>query len=655
MIRKPIHIAVIVSTPNEEYQSRILNGIRQYSSENNITLEMFTAFANIGNGNSHDIGEFNIFTLIDYSRFDGVILLINTIQSVSFMKKIIKRVKDSGIPAVCIDQQVEGLYSICIDNESAMRGIVEHFIVKHGFTRINYITGPDDNIDSQQRLKAYKQTMIDYGLPVEEERIYHGNFVASGGTDAIKYFFNSSLEQPQAIVCANDVMAVAAINMLHTIGMHIPQDICVSGFDHTENARNYSPSVTSVDRPLEEVGKLACTKIVGHMNGRKQELHTIMETKCVFSQSCGCNNSTGSDADEFRRNTYSVMESYSGGFSLVSRLNSALISCDQLDSFMENLKKFIPEFRCREFYLCLAESFDKDIQNFKSEDLDLSHIHDPEYHLPAAFSGLAIPVIAYRNGKFFDMEPFPMTDMLPGLFDGKNDIGNYWFVPLHFQEQTLGYIVIKDSSFPMSPHFHSCIMDISNSLDNVRKIICLDLITQRLNKLYAIDNLANINNRNGFRISTQYPYQKCVREKKPVMVMFLDLDGLKSINDNYGHKAGDTAIISVADSLRNSCRNGEICCRFGGDEFIVFAADYTEEKAKALKKHIEDELDAINKNLNAPYSIGASIGYHIAVPQETQNIFELVTVADSLMYIEKRRKKTSRYLKHRFEPDDEEG
>ena len=147
------HIAVVVSTLDQEYQSDILSGIRQFAFANHITLEHFVAFGNIGGDMRHDTGEYNIFSLADFSRFDGVVLIINTIQLPDCMENVLSRVREAGIPAVCIDKDVEDLYSIGIDNTAAMRDMMEHFIHHHGFRRINYISGPVDNIDSIERLQ----------------------------------------------------------------------------------------------------------------------------------------------------------------------------------------------------------------------------------------------------------------------------------------------------------------------------------------------------------------------------------------------------------------------------------------------------------------------------------------------------------------------
>ncbi len=642
-----IHIAVIVSTLDEEYQSGILSGIRQFAFANRITLEHFVAFGNHGDDIRHDTGEYNIFSLANFRRFDGVILVINTIQFPDCMENVIARVRDAGIPAVFIDKDVPGFDTIGIDNESSMYKMVEHFIVHHGHTRINYISGPDDNIDSAQRLMAYKNALEAHGIPVETERIYHGNFITKDGPNAVRQFLRSSLEFPQAIVCANDNMALSAINALTANGIRVPEDVAVSGFDYTYNARNFSPSLTSVDRPLERVGQLACQKILAKLKGKPMERSTVLSTHCYFSNSCGCPDVPHYDGIAFRKRNFSVMESFTSDVSLVSRMSAALAECDNLEEYTVNLQRFIPEIQAKEFYLCLCDSWKQGIMMDETEENYLMHILSPNNYIVSGYGETIQMPLAYKDGKFFQMQDFAASKMLPGLFAEDNEPGNYYFIPLHFRERCVGYCVIKDSDFPISSKlFHTFIMNIANSLESVRKIICLDRVTQKLDKLYTVDTLANINNRNGFRISTQQLYSYCISTQKPVMLMFLDMDGLKQINDTYGHKEGDNAIICMADALRMSCTGGEICCRFGGDEFIIFAADYSEERAAKLQARIEQLLSEISVERHLPYPLQTSLGYHITVPKPEMDLFQLVTIADNIMYAAKKKKKTSRYLKH---------
>ena len=219
-------------------------------------------------------------------------------------------------------------------------------------------------------------------------------------------------------------------------------------------------------------------------------------------------------------------------------------------------------------------------------------------------------------------------------------------VPLHFGERCLGYMAISNCKLPLhNSLFQSWCISMSNSLENMRKIITLEFAVDRLGKLYTQDTFSGIYNRNGFVKATKDIYADCVKNNRSVMLMFIDLDGLKTINDTYGHDIGDLAISSIAGVLRSVCKQGEIYCRFGGDEFIVFAADATEEEASALTKLIADNIAELNASGVNPFTLSASTGYVITKPQEGEDIFNFVTEADKVMYAEKKKKKLSKYLK----------
>lgn len=222
-------IAVFLSGLDEEYQNQITQGIHEFAAAHNIDVLHFIAFGGILNNGSYDTGEYNIFRLPNLQELDGVILLTNTIDSPETVREIISQVRASGVPAVSVDADYQDFFSICVDNHSAMAQIVRHFTNEHGLRRINYVSGPDDNPDSIARLAAYKQVLEEHNIPIEEARIYHGTFQRRDGRTAVDVFLRSDLPMPEAIVCANDTMAVSVIGALNARGIRVPGDIMVSG------------------------------------------------------------------------------------------------------------------------------------------------------------------------------------------------------------------------------------------------------------------------------------------------------------------------------------------------------------------------------------------------------------------------------------------
>lgn len=641
MEQKVFNIAVIVSGIDEEYQNSILLGIHEFAKTRNINICHFIAFGGMLGNQKHDIGEFNIYNLVNYEKLDGVILLNNTIYFTEMKFKIITELENHSIPVVSIDQDLPSHYYVGINNYKAMYELVEHVISAHGAKKLNFITGPDNNPESNLRFQAFQDVLEEHSIPFEEERVYHGLFLSKDGRSAVERFLASDLPFPDAIICANDVMAISATIALEKHNIIAPQDVIITGFDNIYNARNYAPSITSVARPLFQSGYRACEIIFQHCNGQKQPRVQIFDTSLALAESCGCKNITSDNANSFRKDNLSVLDRYQVD---VQRNNSMACSLTESESLEDNIAKLkvcVNAIACEEFYLCMCDDWDSTSAT-KGEDKDFHF----ENYIINGYTDKIHVVLAYRDGDFFDCPDFQAKEMLPRLFEPQEKGKSYFFLPIHFRERCLGYCVICNCRFPMeSPNFPSWIMNISNSLENVRKMICMDAVVQELDKLYIIDPLSGIYNRNGFTRGTQENYQYCTERSLPVMVMFMDMDGLKYINDTYGHKAGDKAIRALGQVLKQACVNGEIYSRFGGDEFLIFAVDYTDAQAKALTQKIEELLHHYNETEKDVFTLNASIGYHIETPTANTPLFSLITIADLKMYEEKKKKKQSRYLR----------
>ena len=121
--------------------------------------------------------------------------------------------------------------------------------------------------------------------------------------------------------------------------------------------------------------------------------------------------------------------------------------------------------------------------------------------------------------------------------------------------------------------------------------------------------------------------------------MFADLDGLKQINDQYGHEAGSDAIIAFSKILRSALRDADLVSRWGGDEFVILAIGAPGETSDMIIARIHTKLQQHNSEGSSPYDLACSIGV-TPVPNDGQKSFEsLIAEADQAMYQEKRRRK----------------
>ncbi len=188
---------------------------------------------------------------------------------------------------------------------------------------------------------------------------------------------------------------------------------------------------------------------------------------------------------------------------------------------------------------------------------------------------------------------------------------------------------------------------VRDSEDNpVHFIFQIQDITERkraetaLQSLSLVDELTGLYNRRGFLAVSDQHLSDLHRNKKTPVIVYADLDGLKQINDSFGHREGDRALTKAADILKETFRNSDILGRLGGDEFVVLAAIDPDEDAQSLTLRLQEAFEATNSLRNRPYDLSASIGIAHFGDNNNHSIEELMAEADRAMYAEKRSKRS---------------
>lgn len=158
--------------------------------------------------------------------------------------------------------------------------------------------------------------------------------------------------------------------------------------------------------------------------------------------------------------------------------------------------------------------------------------------------------------------------------------------------------------------------------------------------LSITDYLTGLYNRRGFMTLAEQQIKMVGRtdKKSLLLLLFADLDKMKSINDNLGHQKGDNALIEVASILKNVFRESDIIARIGGDEFAVLGLVAEKSDIVALESRLQEQIDLHNAYKNRDYTISLSVGIAYGDPENHDTIDELMSKADQLMYEQKRRK-----------------
>lgn len=632
-------IAVLVAGARFDSQQRIINGIMESAISDGADIYLFTCDAWTYSTSYYSKGESAIFKLPNFEDYDGIILHGDTIYNKEIMNQVIRAIHKSGVPCISLNVRYEGMLFVGMENENGITKIVNHLIQVHHAKRLNYISGPAGNADSTGRLEAFKQAVLNNGLPLEEERIFYGDYHPESGKDAVEHFYHSDLEFPDAIVAANDEMALGAFYELQDIGYSVPDQILLTGYDNAFAGRNHHPKITSVDRPERELGQRAYEILKDYIEGQDVEEEELL-CHPVFTESCGCEDKVVEDYMGIRKRyvkeklhitTYSeIIKSSSADF-------TGVMTFEQL---LEKIRKYVEMMDLKEFYLCLCVVEEP----FANEAFPKYNVELDTTDLTSYAEEICIPLV-YRDGKFSRYGRFSVKELLPREFTENRKGSFYTMVPLHYQERCYGYCVLGNSRLMMdSELFHLFVMNINNALENIRKQNMLNSMVERLNKMWVYDTLTGVFNRAGFFKFAPNIINEARRRGNDLFVLFLDLDGLKSVNDKYGHDEGDNFIKAMATVLNKARQHGELLMRYGGDEFVVLSQGFTPLDAEEYVARIQAGIEEYNAASNRPYKLEASMGYSIVKPSENMDMEAMVETADQEMYKVKNEKKRQKKL-----------
>jgi len=174
--------------------------------------------------------------------------------------------------------------------------------------------------------------------------------------------------------------------------------------------------------------------------------------------------------------------------------------------------------------------------------------------------------------------------------------------------------------------------------------------TEELRSLSLRDGLTGLYNRRGFLELSAQVLRVARRESQRVTLLFVDLDGLKGINDRLGHEAGDRAIVEAGEILRSTCRSSDVVGRLGGDEFVVLASKLDAASVDILKTRLERAVQGLNLMPGREYELGFSVGLATFDPALPVPIETLLAQADARMYEAKRTRRRKRQERSASDP-----
>lgn len=618
-------VAVFANGWSNEYLQLVLEGIKKRAKESNVDLYAFINYSFGDEKNLENVGERNIFMLPNISEYDGVMLLANTINMSAEREYLNLEVLKHKLPAVSLEYELPGIPCLCTDTYSGVYDLTMHVIQEHGVRDVIYVSGPDDNIENQLRMKAVQDALATVGATLDTEKNIKANWSYYDAYDTMTVWLKEHETLPDAFICANDEMAIGVCTALDYLGKKVPEHVIVTGCDCNEKSQEIYPILSTVARKWDKLGYEGLDIVLRQMNGEtvpeKQEYVSVP----YLGESCGCK--VEEARKEKRRK--SIIRSYKS--QRESSINEwHLRHIDDMLAKMKNIQdlkdhlgwnfSYNHTFEGANFMICLVDKYftegeviQKDCYNGYTELMEV-YVH-------------------IENGNTRPGGMFYVRDLMPKTELDEKESHLYLFLPLHVQDKSIGYVVFIDEMKNLyNQTLYTWARHVSQDLEGVRQNIRLEELNKKLTEVSMTDALTGLKNRTGYD-ALAFPYlQKCQKEGKTGSMIFADINRMKLINDKYGHLQGDIAICTVADAIKMTLPEGWIAVRFGGDEFIMVGECKDQEEAEHIKNQLYINLERVKQDKELCFPLSVSFGAVVMDPEADYSLEEYLRKADEAMY-----------------------
>jgi LacI family transcriptional regulator len=245
------------------YHLEIIEGIREELDKNQANLVILPV--------KYVQPQTKIIELLVQSNLDGVILLGH------FDPVLLRRMLNSCPPSILLDHVLRGanIDTILVDNRDGGYQAME-YLLRSGHRRLAMVTGPQDQIVTQERMQGAQEALSQYGISLDSITIVESNFMREGGFQAVTEILKSG-ESPTGIFLLNDEMAAGALQALHSFSSFtVPEDISIIGFDDTSLAMATQPPLTTIQVSKALMGRLAVQRLLNAIRDEDHEPTTVM-------------------------------------------------------------------------------------------------------------------------------------------------------------------------------------------------------------------------------------------------------------------------------------------------------------------------------------------------------------------------------------------
>lgn len=548
-------IGICLTKINDNTHAEYVQAISKAGEKLGFRTVLFNSLVDFFFDDTYDEGAKQIYEMIDYNVIDAVIIFDETIYNKELITSVIERANEAGAPVIIMNGAYDGCYSLNRSYDEAYTQVIEHVIKEHNVRDTIFIGGRKGDDITSRRLNCYKTALKNNGIQFIEEMVGYGEYWNDPTIAELERIFAFIPKPPQAIICANDSMAMAAIAFLSKRGLRVPEDVIVTGFDGISEASHYNPKITTCREDIKKMAELCCD-LINEAFEKNEPREEFYPYEPVITESCGCEN---------KDDMYTTDE--------IATLYRQIADMHTHEDFMHNQVNRLIEFTDRkELFAALSTMsqygslilLNHDFLAKSSDDM-FTDIEDNEFLVIMSTNGLGLPKYELHIEIVKDGELLPNTDKW--LEEG----GVIVMMPIYVGSLVCGYYLVRTHNITYDndkiKRVSTTLNIIFNSILNHYQMI--RMMHNLENAIYT-DPMTGLPNLKGVTRWFEDYAALSENHKKYMTISVYAIFKYTYIYENYGMYETEEVIKVVSQALKKAnSMNGALVAKITEDEFVV--------------------------------------------------------------------------------------
>ena len=644
MIGKKKIIGLCISAVHTGFKSDFVEMLNQEIIRDNFKLIVFNSLLSVYDGSIYDTGASSVYNIVNFDILDCLIIFDRGLINKQNGIEMIAKAKEKNVPVILINSENEGCFCVSDDYKTSYRNLIRHVIRDHDVRDVFFMGGYRWDPDTLDRLACFKKALGDENINFSDWMVGYGEFRDSGARDEIDRVIKERRKPPEAVFCANDIMAMAVCTRLKELGYKVPKDVIVTGYDGIEEGKYFIPNITTVRRNIEGEA-VACANLLKEIFSGKAEKRIIkIPYKVIYNESCGCPSEEDfSDYRERMAECMKINRDFSAHEADVFAGADKFLMCDSLPEMLDALVNYNLGDKS---YMCIKSMLFESLSIMYKSNLDIDYSN--EYI-----------ILSSESDEEFGLIDDDLKMIVPNAEEWFRDETVFIVNALYVEDYQYGLYFYKTEDIRyMANRVNRMSRALNLSFGTVYTRMIQKGMQMELEQAAYLDPMTQISNLKGLEKWFEEFSEKSENHTNAVAMAIFKLDKYKYIYENFGVLEIEEVVNIIARVLSGNNGRKKFTARISDDEFAL--VDYTGDldDAKSAETILTEAVSALQsgvENYNSvkfkDYAVELNVGFTLLNKDWDCDLRSVMRLAYGELYLNILRDKRKNYVQDALQED----